>query len=171
MNIAGRVAHDLTERGNSVLQRLDVKESATWFLLFFIYAHGFTTDEIDISRRGILPIVTLPQASLVMSLFCLVAAVVVFIERVVPSNLRILIARAGCSWQGRCFHRVSVLFAFILGVSSGFEFLDEENVSIFSWLEHTVDWLAAVILIVMVIQTVLQSRTRTEVDPEIRTGG
>ena len=44
--------------------QLDVEESATWFLLLFIYAHGLTKDGLGIRWSGAIPEITAPQVSL-----------------------------------------------------------------------------------------------------------
>lgn len=86
MDIVAIAARKLKEWGKSRPQ-LDIEESATWFLLSFIYAHGLTTDELGFKWSGIIPEVTVPQASLVMALLCLAVSVVVLIEPVLPSKM------------------------------------------------------------------------------------
>ena len=152
MDIVAIAARKLKEWVKSRPQ-LDIEESATWFLLLFIYAHGLTTDELGFKWSGIIPEVTVPQASLVMALLCLAVSVVVLIEPVLPSKMRGWTKAIRCSGSGQYFRRFSILVAFILGMAAGFGILNEK-VPTFSWLTGSVVYLGFVIFIVMAVKMV-----------------
>ena len=134
--------------------QLDVEESATWFLLLFIYAHGLTTDGLGFRWSGIIPELTAPQVSLAMAVLCFAASVVVFIEPVLPSKLRDWTTGVRRSGFGQYFRRLSIWFAFILGMTAGFGLL-VDKIPTFSWLINSVFCLGFVIFILMGIKMVL----------------
>lgn len=135
---------------------LDVEESATWFLLLFIYAHGLTADGLGFRWSGIVPELTAPQLSLVMALLCFAASVIVLIEPVLPSQLRERTIAARHSGPGQYFRRLSVWFAFILGLLAGFGLLVDKAPTL-SWLIGPVFYLGFVIFIVMGIKMVVRA--------------
>ena len=141
------------------LQQVDIGESATWFLLFFVYAYGLTTDELGIEWPRAFPLTNLSQASLILCLWCLGVSIVVLVEPWLPSGLQRCTTKFRHSTVGLCLRRASVLLAFVFGVGQGLAYLDKE-VPTFSWLKNLADWLAVVIFIVMVINTVLGLRQR-----------
>ena len=69
--------------------KLDVGISATWFLLFFVYSHGLTMDDLslDFYMSGILPVLRIPPLNMVMALLCLIVSAVVLVEPLLPSKL------------------------------------------------------------------------------------
>ena len=68
--------------------RLEIEESATWFLLLFAYTHGLSAEGLGFQMAGIVPQLTAPQVSLAMALLCLVVSVVVLIEPLLPCRVR-----------------------------------------------------------------------------------
>lgn len=134
--------------------QFDVEESATWFLLLFIYAQGLTGEGLGFKWSGIVPELTVPQLSLAMVLLCFAASVVVLIEPVLPSQLRertIAVRRSGA---GQHLRRLSVWFAFVLGLVTGFGILVDKAPTL-SWLIEPVFFLGFIIFIVMGIKMVL----------------
>ena len=110
-----------TERNNSMnidwfkcrLQQVDIGESATWFLLFFVYAYGLTTDELGIEWPRAFPLINLSQASLILCLWCLGVSIVVLVEPWLPSGLQRCTTKFRHSTVGLCLRRASVLLAFV----------------------------------------------------------
>ena len=153
MNMVAIAAHKLNG-WVKFRPQLEIEESATWFLLFFVYAHGLTADELGFEWSGIIPEVTAPQASLVLALLCLAASVVVLVEPLLPSKIRrrtIAIRRSG---SGQYFRRFSVLLAFVLGMATGFGLLSEKAPAL-SWLTDSVVYVGFLIFIVMVVKMVV----------------
>lgn len=153
MNAVAIAVRKLKEWGKSRPQ-LDVEQSATWFLLLFVYAHGLTTDELGFKWSGLIPELTVPQLSLAMALLCLTASVVVLVEPLLPAKVRARTKAVRLSGAGLYFRRLSVLFAFILGMVTGFGLL-VEKVPTYSWMASSVVYVGFVIFIVMGINVVL----------------
>lgn len=133
---------------------LDVEESATWFLLLFIYAQGLTADGLGFRWSGIVPELTVPQLSLAMVVMCLAASVIVLIEPLLPSQLRERTICARRSGPGQHFRRLSVWFAFTFGLLAGFGILVDKAPTL-SWLIGPVFYVGFVIFIVMGIKMVV----------------
>ena len=89
-----------------------------------------------------------------MALLCLVASVTVLVEPVLPSQFRERTIAARRSGLGQHFCRLSVWFAFILGLMAGFGLLVDKAPTL-SWLIGPVFYLGFVIFIVMGIKMVL----------------
>ena len=133
--------------------KLDIDESATWFLVLFIYAHGLTTD-LGFKFSGITPQLTIPQVSLVMTFLCLAASLMILIEPLLPSKVRKWTKDARGSYLGQYIRRISVLTAFILGLTTGFGLLVEKAPDL-SWLINGVFYVGFLIFLVMVIKLAL----------------
>ena len=131
--------------------RLEIEESATWFLLLFAYAHGLTTDGLGFKMAGIIPQLTAPQVTLAMTLFCLTVSVVVIIEPVLPYKVRTWTNRARTSSFGKYLRGLSVFFAFVLGMTAGFSLL-LDKVPTMSWLIASVVYVGFLIFILMGIK-------------------
>ena len=134
--------------------QLDVEESATWFLLLFIYAHGLTKDGLGIRWSGAIPEITAPQVSLVMVLLCLAVSVLVLIEPVLPSKMRKWTKDTRHSPLGRSIRLIGVLFAFILGLTSGFGLL-LDKVPTFAWLIVPVIYVGFAIFLILWIRLII----------------
>ena len=144
---------------------LDIEESATWFLLLFIYAHGLTTDDLGIRWSGVFLEITAPQISLAMVLLCLAVSVVILIEPVMPSQIRTWTKDARHSTPGQYLRRMGVLFAFVLGLTSGFGLLFDK-VPTFSWLIASVIYVGFAIFVLLGISLAFLVRTnRTTTRP------
>ena len=151
--------------------RLDIDESATWFLLLFVYAHDLTADELGFKMSGMIPQLTMPQISLVMVLLCLAVSVVVLIEPLLPSKMRDRTKTARHSYIGQFIRRIGVWVAFALGLTTGFSLL-VETIPTLSWLIVGVFYAGFVIFIVMGVKLVflvlvfLVGGGRGKVEPE-----
>ena len=150
MEKAARLARSLKEWLKS-RPRLEIDESATWFLLLFVHAYGLTTDGIGFNMAGLIPHLTAPQVSLVMVLFCLIVSLVVLVEPLLPCKLRRWEKAVRRSPQGQFLRGISVLFAFALGMVTGFSLL-AEKVPTISWLIDPVAYVGFLIFIVMGIR-------------------
>ena len=113
--------------------RLEIEESATWFLLLFAYAHGLTAEGLGFKMVGTIPQATAPQVTLIMTLFCLIVSIVVLIEPLLPRKVRTCTKGARSSPSGQCFRGMSVFFAFALGMVTGLNLL-VDKVPAMSWL-------------------------------------
>ena len=133
--------------------RLEIEESATWFLLLFIYIQGLTTNDLGFGWLGPIPQVTAPQVHLGMALLCLVVSVVILIEPLLPCNIRRLTKGFRVSPIGRLIRGISVFFAFILGMTAGITLL-ADKVPTFPWLIFSVICLGFVIFVVMEIKLI-----------------
>ena len=131
--------------------RLEIDESATWFLLLFVYAYGLTTDGLGFKMAGLIPHLTAPQVSLAMVLFCLIVSLVVLVEPLLPCKIRRWEKAVRRSPQGQFLRGISVLFAFALGMVTGFSLL-AEKVPTISWLIDPVAYVGFLIFIVMGIR-------------------
>ena len=134
--------------------KLDIDESATWFLLLFLYAHGLAMDGLGLKFSGIFPVLSVPQMSLVMTFLCLVVSVSILVEPLLPCKLRKRMECARHSCFGQYIRHLSMLFAFILGLTSGFNLLSEK-LPTYSWLTSSATWVGIVILFVMFIKLTL----------------
>ena len=134
--------------------KLDVDESATWFLVLFVYAHGLTRDDLGFRFSGIIPQLTIPQVSLAMALLCLAVSVMVLIEPLLPSVMRKRMKCTRHSYIGQYIRRISILTAFILGLTTGLGLL-AENAPAFSWLVEWVSYVGFVIFLVMAVKLAL----------------
>ena len=142
---------------------LDIEESATWFLLLFIYAHGLTTDDLGIRWSGVFLEITAPQLSLAMVLLCLTLSVVILIEPVMPYPIWRRTKDARHSTPGQYLRRMGVLIAFALALTSGFGFLFDK-VPTLSWLITSVICVGFAIFVLLGISfafLVLTNRTTT----------
>ena len=128
--------------------KLDIEESATWFLLLFVYAHGLTTHDLGVKWSGVIPEVTAPQVSLGIVLLCAVVSAVILIEPVLPSRMRNWTKDARQSTLGQYLRRIGVWFSFILGLTSGFSLL-LDKVPALSWLLVSVFCLGFVIFLLL----------------------
>ena len=122
MRIASHLARTLKAWLTS-RPRLELEESATWFLLLFAYAHGLTTDGLGFRFDGIFPQLTVPQVTLAMTVFCLTVSVVVLIEPLLPCKIRTWTKGVRTSSSGQYIRGISVFFAFLLGMLAGFSLL------------------------------------------------
>ena len=147
MKIAARLARNLKDWIKS-RPRLEIDESATWFLLLFAYAHGLTTDGLGFKTTGIIPQLTAPQLTLAMTLFCLFGSVVVLMEPLLPCKARTWTKAIRCSSPSQYIRRISVFFAFVLGMAAGFSLLIDK-VPTLSWLIVSVAYLGFLIFVVM----------------------
>ena len=153
MDIAGNQIRNLRDWLKS-RPRLEIEESATWFILLFAYAYGLTTDGLGFKMAGIIPQVTAPQVSLAMALFGLIVSVVVLVEPLLPCKIRTWTKATRCSSFGQILQGISVFFAFVLGMTSGFSLL-VDKVPTFSWLIGSVFYVGFVIFVVMEIKLVI----------------
>ena len=96
--------------------RLDIEESATWFLLIFICALGLTKDGLGFEWSGSIPQITAPQVSLAMVILCITVSVVVIIEPVLPYKAREWTKNRRHSALGQSIRYMGIFFAFILVV-------------------------------------------------------
>ena len=153
------LAMNLSKRFKAWVQcrpKVDIDESATWFLFLFLYAHGLAMDRLGLKFSGIFPVLSVPQMSLVMTFLCLVISVLILVEPLLPCKLRKRIQCARYSYFGQYIRHLSMLFAFILGLTSVLNLLSEK-LSTFSWLTNSVAWVGIVILFVMLIRVTLFS--------------
>ena len=153
MDIAGNQIRNLRDWLKS-RPSLEIEESATWFILLFAYAYGLTTDGLGFKMAGIIPQVTAPQVSLAMALFCLLVSVVVLVEPLLPRKIRTWTKATRCSSLGQLVRGISVFFAFVLGMTSGFSLL-LDKVPTFSWLISSVFYVGFVIFVVMEIKLLI----------------
>ena len=156
MNIAATLVCRLKEWVKSRPQ-LDIEESATWFLLLFIYAYGLTKDDLGFSWWGFIPQVTQPQVGIALVLLCLIVSVVVLVEPVLPCKMSRWTRRVRQSASGRLFRYLGIFFAFILGWTSGIGLL-ADKVPSFSWLIVSVVLVGFVIFVLMMIKLFLSVR-------------
>ena len=138
--------------------KLDIDGSATWFLLLFIYMHGLSSDgfSFDFKWSGIMPVITIPQVSLIM--VCLVVSALFLIEPLLPSKLRGWTKDMRQSFLWKYIYRLSVLTAFIIGLFNGLNVLTEKLPN-FSWLITLIFYVGFVIFLVMCIKLILISRS------------
>ena len=134
--------------------RLEIEESATWFLLLFAYAHGLSEKGLGFQMTGIIPQLTAPQVTLAMALLCLIVSVVVLIEPLLPHRIRTWTKAARRSSSGQILRGISVFFAFVLGMTAGFSLL-VDKVPTLSWLVSSVFYVGFVIFIVMEVKLIL----------------
>lgn len=134
--------------------RLEIEESATWFLLLFAYAHGLSAEGLGFQMTGIIPQLTAPQVVLAMALLCLVVSVVVLIEPLLPHRIQMQTKAARRSSSGQILRGISVFFAFILGMTTGFSLL-VDKVPTLSWLVGSVFYVGFLMFIVMEIKLIL----------------
>ena len=153
MDIAENVVRRLKDWVKS-RPRLEIEESATWFLLLFIYAYSLTKDDLGFDWLGFIPQITRPQVSLSLVLLCLTASVVVLIEPVLPCKMSKWTRGVRQSALGRSIRSMGICFAFILGLTSGFGLLFDKVPS-FSWLIVPVGFVGFVIFVLMVIKLFL----------------
>ena len=137
--------------------RLDIEESATWFLLLFIYAYSLTNDDLAFDWWGFIPQITRPQVSIALVLLCLFASAVVIIEPVLPSRMSTWTRSVRQSAIGRSIRYMGIFFGFILGWTSGIVLL-AEKVPSFSWLIVPVVLVGFVIFVLMMIKLFLPVR-------------
>lgn len=137
--------------------QLDIEESATWFLLLFIYAYGLTKDDLGFDWWGFIPQITRPQVSIALVLLCLTASVVVIIEPLLPSKMSKWTRGVRQSALVRFIRYLGILFAFILGWTSGLGLL-LDKVPSFSWLIIPVLFLGFAIFVLMMVKLSLSGR-------------
>ena len=152
MDVAATIYHGLKAWLKS-RPKLDIDESATWFLVLFVYTHGLTTD-LGFRFSGMIPQLTIPQVSLAMTLLCLAVSVMVLIEPLLPSKIRKWTKNTRSSYLGQYIRRISVLTAFILGLTTGFGLLVEKTPA-HSWLISGVFYVGFLIFLVMAIKLAL----------------
>ena len=158
MRIAAHLARTLRSWLKS-RPRLEIEESATWFLLLFAYAHGLTTDGLttdglDFKMDGIIPQLTAPQVTLAMTVFCLTVSVVVIVEPLFPCKVRAWTKRFRTSSCGQYLRGLSVFFAFALGMVAGFGLL-VDKVPTMSWLIALVLYVGFLIFVLLGIKLVV----------------
>ena len=85
MRIVGNQFRKLTDWFKS-RPRLEIEESATWFLLLFIYVYSLTTNDLRFGWLGPIPQVTASQVRFGMALLCLIISAVVLIEPLLPAK-------------------------------------------------------------------------------------
>ena len=136
--------------------KLDLDGSATWFLLLFIYLHGLSSDgfSFDFKWSGIMPVITIPQVSLIMATVCLAVSALLLIEPLLPSKLRGWTKQMRQSVPWKYIYRLSVLAAFIMGLFAGLNVLTERLPN-FSWLINSVVYVGLVIFLLMLIKLFL----------------
>ena len=136
--------------------KLDIDGSATWFLLLFIYLHGLSSNgfSFDFKWSGIMPVITIPQVSLIMAIACLVISVSLLIEPLLPSKLRGWTKQMRQSVLWKYIYRLSVLTAFIMGLFAGLNVLTEKLPN-FSWLITSVAYVGFAIFLAMSIKLIL----------------
>lgn len=137
--------------------RLDIEESATWFLLLFIYTYSLTNEDLGFHWWGFIPQITRPQVSITLVLLCLIASVAVLIEPLLPCKMSKWTRGVRQSALGRLIHYLSIFFAFILGWTSGIGLL-VDKVPSFSWLIVPVVLVGFVIFVLMMIKLFLSVR-------------
>ena len=153
MRIAARLVHSL----KSWLKNrpsLEIEESATWFLLLFVYAQGLTTEGLGLEMVWIIPQFTAPQLTLAMTLFCLTISVVVVIEPLLLYGIRSWTRGARTSSTGRYLRLFSVFFAFMFGMVAGFSLIGDigDKVPTMSWLIASVACVGFLIFVLMGIK-------------------
>ena len=153
METAARLSRSLKDWLKS-RPRLEIEESATWFLLLLAYAHGLSAEGLGFKMSGIIPQLTAPQVTLGMALFCLVVSVLVLIEPLLPHKIRKRTKNARRSSSGQILRGISVFFAFVLGMTAGFNLLVDKVPSL-SWLISSVFYVGFVIFVVMEIKLIL----------------
>ena len=156
MDIAATLVCRLKEWVKSRPQ-LDIEESATWFLLLFIYAYGLTSDDLGFDWWGFIPQITRPQVSIALVLLCLIVSVVVLIEPVLPCKMSRWTRRARQSAWGRLIRYLGIFFAFLLGWTSGLGLL-ADKVPSFSWLIVPVVLVGFAIFVLMMVKLFLSAR-------------
>ena len=134
---------------------LDADESATWFLLTFVYANGLTADDdLCFKMAGKIPQLTAPHLSLVMAILCLVISVVVLMEPLLCNKIRGKVKGFRSSLAGRLIRIVSVFIAYTMGMASGFNLLIDRAPAL-SWLIVLVAYVGFIILLVLGITSVV----------------
>ena len=136
--------------------KLDLDGSATWFLLLFIYLHGLSSEgfSFDFKWSGIMPVITIPQVSLIMATVCLAVSALLLIEPLLPSKLRGWTKDMRQSFFWKYIYRLSVLTAFIMGLFAGLNVLTEKLPN-FSWLTTSVVYVGLAIFFLMLIKLFL----------------
>ncbi len=133
--------------------RLEIEESATWFLLLFAYSHGLSAESLGFKVDGMIPQLTAPQMTLGMALLCLGVSVLVLIEPLLPQRIRELTTDARRSPSGQILRGTSVFFAFLLGMTAGVNLL-VDKVPTLSWLIGSVFYVGFLIFVVMEIKLI-----------------
>ena len=153
MEIAGNQFRKLTNwlKGRP---RLEIEESATWFLLLFIYVHSLTTNDLRFGWSGPIPQITASQVSFGMALLCLIVSAVVLIEPLLPCKIRTRTKAIRSSSFGHLIRGISVFVAFVLGMAAGFTLLVDKGPT-YPWLITSVICLGFVIFVVMEIKLIL----------------
>lgn len=153
MDMAANVTRRLKDWGRS-RPRLDIEESATWFLLIFVFALGLSNEDLGFHWLGPIPQITAPQVSLAMVILCITVSIVVIFEPVLPYKMREWTRAQRHSALGQSVRYIGICFAFILGLPSGLGLLIEKAPSL-ALLISTVYYLGVVIVILMVIKLFL----------------
>ena len=132
-----------------------------WFLLFFIYTHGLSVDDlgIDFYMWGIIPVLSVPWLNIVIAPLCLLIAVVVLLEPLLPPSAKRWSIATRNYPISRYVYQVNVLTAFVLGLFAGLAALIE-NLPTFSLLITSVAYVGFAIFIAMGIKLVLNGWTR-----------
>ena len=155
MGLAMNLAHRL-ETWFRCRPKLDINESATWFILSFVYAQSLTMEALGFKFSGIMPVFTASQVSLVATLLCLVVAVLVLIEPMLPSKVGKWINYARHSRPGQYFRQFGIFMAFLIGLGTGVDLLTE-RVPTFSWLLDGVMYVGSVIFLILLINLVVMT--------------
>ncbi|MDE2838703.1 MAG: hypothetical protein OXL97_14545 [Chloroflexota bacterium] len=150
MKIATRLVHALKSWLKS-RPSLEIEESATWFLLLFVYAQGLTAAGLGFKTDGIVPQATGPQVTLAMTLFCLTLSVLVLVEPLLPCRIRSWTKGARTSSAGQYLRLLSVFFAFVFGMLAGISLL-ADKVPTMSWLIESVVFVGFFIFVLMGIK-------------------
>ena len=157
MDIATVMFHNSTEWIKS-RPKMDIEESATWFLLIFVYAHGLTKSELSFKWTEITPDIMIPQVNLAMVIVCLIVSFVILIEPLLPYKTQTWTRAARNSAFGQILWRFNLLIAFIFGMVAGFSFI-VETVPTFTWLRASALYVGFAIFIVLVIKLAFFWRT------------
>ena len=126
--------------------RLDIDESATWFILLFFYAQGLTADEPGFKMSGMLPQLIIPQLNFAMVILCLTISLAILVEPLLPSKIRSRVRTSRYLFLGRYIRKVSVWGAFALALMTGFGFL-VEKVPASPWLIYVIYYTGFIIFI------------------------
>ena len=136
------------------ITKVEVDEGATWFLFSLVYALGLSNGELGLKFSGILPQISVPQASLAMVFLCLVVSIIILIDPLLPSKMS--------TWT-ECFRRsswyqflrqFSMLFAFILGWFAGLNLLIDKLPE-FSWLTTLIAYMGFGIFLMLGVRIAL----------------
>ena len=149
------IARNLTQRVQQWVRdrpKLDMEESVTWFLLVFLWAHGLTIDELDFEFSGIFPRPSTSLVVLVVILFCLLMAVMLVMEPLLPHKLRrwTRVFRYSGWYQG--VRLGSIVPGFVLGWITGFTMIITTVPELW-WLINAIFFIGFGIFLVLLVRT------------------